>query len=108
MFTVAVVGPDRQPVPAGRGGEATNYRGNNFISAHDGSAGSLSAGGAGNSSRTNYSAGSGGNPGAAGQAGQATGGSSSNSAGGATGNAIDGHSYVTYTAAGTISGAQVN
>jgi len=35
-------------------------------------------------------------------------GSSGVTAGGTAGNAIDGHSYITYVTAGTISGGQVN
>jgi hypothetical protein len=93
---------------AGRAGGA----GANFLAAD----GTLSAGGSGGSGTTllgatGGSGGTGGAPGSSGSAGSsATGGDTNGSggAGGAAGNAVDGDSQITYSAAGTITGPQVN
>jgi hypothetical protein len=78
--------------------------------------GTLTAGGAGSagataSAATSGAGGAGGNPGSAGTAGVNGSGGDVNGtggAGGAAGSAVDGDSYVTYDASGTINGAQVN
>ncbi len=87
-------------VPAGVGGIGAGPRtdGSTSPRAADGT---KTTGGAGSSDVFgNRTGGAGGNLGVAGSSGVMS--------GGAAGNAIDGHSYITYVTAGTISGGQVN
>jgi hypothetical protein len=87
-------------VPAGVGGIGAGPRTDGSTSPRA-SDGTRTTGGAGSSDvYGNRTGGTGGNLGAVGLAVVA--------AGGAAGNAIDGHSYITYVTSGTISGGQVN
>ena len=87
-------------VPAGVGGIGAGPRTDGSTSPRA-SDGTRTTGGAGSSDVFgNRTGGAGGNLGVAGSSGVMS--------GGAAGNAIDGHSYITYVTAGTISGGQVN
>ena len=91
-----------EAVPAGYGGIGAGPRTDGGTSPRA-SDGTKTTGGAGSDDAANIGnriGGTGGNLGVAGLAVVA--------AGGAAGNAIDGHSYITYVTSGTISGGQVN